>query len=117
VIIHVLVVPHYGSLNNAVTMLQDRVAILIKYLEEVQKGNIPKDYDMIRKISSLCNRLPAVDSPAVDSPKFRKEYTNELNEVLLITYMSTITKGTNVLSELIEKYNVAYDRRGRKQMF
>jgi COP9 signalosome complex subunit 6 len=112
VIIHVLVVPHYGSLNNAVTMLQDRVAILIKYLEEVQKGNIPKDYDMIRKISSLCNRLPAVDSP-----KFRKEYTNELNEVLLITYMSTITKGTNVLSELIEKYNVAYDRRGRKQMF
>lgn len=93
-------------------MLQDRVVILIKYLEEVKKGNIPKDYEMLRNINSLCNRLPAIDST-----KFKSEYIQQMNEILLITYMATMTKGTNVLGELIEKYNVAYERRGRRGMF
>jgi len=105
-------VPYFSSLTNAITMLQDRIVVLVKYLEEVKKGNIPKDYEMLRKINSLCNRLPAIDST-----KFRNEYTNQMNEILLITYMSTMTKGTNVLGELIEKYNVAYERRGRRGMF
>jgi COP9 signalosome complex subunit 6 len=87
-------------------MLNDRVELIIKYLQLVNEGKIEKDYEMLRKISSLCHRLPTVDSD-----QFRKDYTKEMNEVLLITYMATITKGTNVLNDVIEKYNVCYERR------
>ena len=87
-------------------MLNDRVELIIKYLELVKEGKIEKDFDTLRKISSVCHRLPTVDSD-----QFRKDYTKEMNEVLLITYMATMTKGTNVLNDVIEKYNVCYERR------
>lgn len=40
-----------------------------------------------------------------------------MNESLLIMYLASLTKGTYLLNELIEKYNVTYERRGRRGMF
>jgi COP9 signalosome complex subunit 6 len=102
-------VPHFATLYNAVNMLTERVQIIIKYLEQVKKGTIPVDHKLLRQVSSLSHRLPAVDSA-----KFKSDFSNELNESLLITYMASMTKGTNVLNEVVEKFNVTYERRGRR---
>lgn len=115
-------VPHLSSLYNAVKMLNDRVRVVIQYLHTVkqqqqqqQQGGTGEvslrdsDYRTLRHISSLCNRLPAVDSP-----KFSQEYVNELNESLMIAYLATMTKNSNLLNEVIDKYNVAYDKRARR---
>jgi COP9 signalosome complex subunit 6 len=102
-------VPHFATLYNAVNMLTERVQIVIKYLEQVKKGTIPVDHKLLRQISSLSHRLPAVESA-----RFKSDFTNELNESLLITYMASMSKGTNVLNEVVEKFNVTYERRGRR---
>jgi COP9 signalosome complex subunit 6 len=102
-------VPHFATLYNAVNMLTERVQIITKYLEQVKKGAIPVDHKVLRQISSLSHRLPAVESS-----KFKNDFINELNESLLITYMASMTKGTNVLNEVVEKFNVTYERRGRR---
>jgi len=102
-------VPHFATLYNAVNMLTERVQIITKYLEQVKNGTIPVDHKVLRQISSLSHRLPAVEST-----KFKNDYMNELNESLLITYMASMTKGTNVLNEVVEKFNVTYERRGRR---
>lgn len=65
------VVPHLASLYNAVTMLNDRVKAVVKYLEGVKQGQIEVDYKLLRHINSLSNRLPAIDSP-----KFTNDYIN-----------------------------------------
>jgi COP9 signalosome complex subunit 6 len=102
-------VPHLASMQNAVKMLMDRVSVIIKYLELVKENKVPQDTKLLRQISSLAHRLPAVDSP-----KFSSDFTNELNETLMITYLATITKGTHLFNELIDKYNVTYEKRGRR---
>ena len=56
------VVNHLSGINNAVEMLQGRVKTISQYLDAVKKGEVPPNYEMLRKISSLCNRLPTVDS-------------------------------------------------------
>jgi len=102
-------VPHFATLSNAVEMLNNRIQILIQYLEHVKAGKIPVNHKLMRQINSLIHRLPAVDSP-----KFTNEYINELNETLMIAYMAVMTKGTNQLNDVVDKFNTTYEKRGRR---
>ncbi|CAG8541619.1 12779_t:CDS:2 [Rhizophagus irregularis] len=60
------------------------------------------DHDVLRQIAGLCNRLPTIDSA-----DFRQEFLTEYNDVLLTSYLATITKGTNCINELVDKFNIA----------
>eukprot|EP00761_Pharyngomonas_kirbyi_P013253 gb/GECH01013280.1/.p1 GENE.gb/GECH01013280.1/~~gb/GECH01013280.1/.p1 ORF type:complete len:312 (+),score=78.34 gb/GECH01013280.1/:1-936(+) len=101
-------VPHISSLENAIFMLNNRVEAITQYLQAVQDEKVEVDYDVLRQVSSVVNRLPTVDSP-----KFTSEFKTELNESLLIAYLSTLTKGTNQLNELTDKFNLVTDKRRR----
>jgi COP9 signalosome complex subunit 6 len=39
----------------------------------------------------------------------------EYNDALLVTYLASITKGTSLTNELVDRYNVAYDRQGQRR--
>ncbi|CAG8598070.1 15541_t:CDS:2 [Dentiscutata erythropus] len=54
----------------------------------------PVDHDILRQIAGLCNRMPTIDST-----DFKQEFLTEYNDVLLTTYLATITKGTNSINE------------------
>ncbi|TPX56053.1 hypothetical protein PhCBS80983_g04834 [Powellomyces hirtus] len=71
------------------------------------KGLIPRDHNIMRQISSLCNRLPTVDNP-----EFREEFLTDYNDVLLMSYLATITKGANALNDLVDNFNVIAVKRG-----
>ena len=64
-------VPHLGGLYNAVKMLNVRLREINNFLEATAKGDIPPDYETLRQIGSLCNRLPTVDSQ-----KFNIDFQN-----------------------------------------
>ena len=104
-------VPHFATLSNAIDMLNQRIQVLVNYLEQVKAGKIPVNHRMLRQVNSLVHRLPAVDSP-----QFTNDYINELNETLMITYMATMTKGTNQLNDVVDKFNTTYEKRGRRGM-
>ena len=87
----------------------ERVAIVKKYLELIKENKLPRDTKLLRQIANLASRLPAVDSP-----KFSGDFANELNETWMITYLAAMTKGSHLLNELVDKYNVTYDKRGRR---
>jgi len=106
------VVPHYSSLQNGLKMLSDRIDVLVYYLKDVKSGEIKKDFETLRQIKSLSFRLPLIDTD-----KFQTEYINQVNESLMITYLSTLTKATKQLDDLIEKYNSAYERRGKRGVY
>lgn len=98
-------VPHLSGVSNAVHMLNVRIDLITKYLDAVAQGAIPKDHQMLRQISCLCNKLPTIDSQT-----FHQDFTDEFNESLLISYLAMLTKGTTQLGDLVDKYNVTFDR-------
>ncbi|KAL1917839.1 uncharacterized protein VTP21DRAFT_3673 [Calcarisporiella thermophila] len=95
-------IAHLVNQRNAIGMLQSRVKLLHEYLTSVEKGEIQRDHDILRKISSLCNQLPTMD---VD--EFHEEFMTECNDVVVITYLAAVTKGANAINELAEKFNLA----------
>ncbi|KAJ3041089.1 COP9 signalosome complex subunit 6 [Rhizophlyctis rosea] len=99
-------IAHLTSQQNAIKMLHSRVKLLHTYVAAVEAGQIPRDHNIMRQISSMCNRLPTIDSP-----EFREELLVSHNDVLLMTYLADITKGTNSIHELVHKHNVVNERR------
>ncbi|KAF9437070.1 COP9 signalosome complex subunit 6 [Entomortierella beljakovae] len=94
-------VAHLSGQRNAIKMLDTRIKLLHQYLQDSVEGRVPKDHDLERQISSLCNRLPTISGQA-----FEEEFMTEYNDVLLTSYLATVTKGTNVMSDMVDKFNV-----------
>lgn len=53
------------------------------------------NHEILRKVSCLCSRLPVLDSN-----KFESEFYAQTNDVMLMSYLATITKGCNTASEV-----------------
>lgn len=96
-------IPHYGKLRKAIELLKSKIDILRVYVNAVNSGKIERDECILRSINGLIHRLPSIESLS-----FVEEYNNELNEVLMMTQLATITKGTKTLNDLIDHWNVAY---------
>jgi len=103
---------HLLGVHNAIQMLSMRIKTLLTYLEAAKSGKAPKDYGLMRKIASLCNQLPAIDTDT-----FKGDFLNEYNDALLITYLATITKGNSATNELIDKFNATYEKHTRRRPF
>lgn len=88
-------------------MLRDRVRLILSYVEETQNGTIPWNHEILREAYNLSHRLPVVSSS-----KFSEDFYNQCNDVALMTYLGTLTKGSNTLNQFVNKFNVLYDRQG-----
>ena len=53
---------------------------------------------MMRQISSLCCRLPTIENS-----QFREEFLTDVNDVMLTSYLATLTKGCNLISDVVDK--------------
>merc|ERR1712087_759092 len=101
---------HIGGQYTAIAMLTERVDVILRYLRAVASEQVPTDHTLLRQIKSLCSRLPALNSSA-----FRDEFLQEQNTALLVTYISAITKGIGSANEVIDKFNVAFDKHARRR--
>eukprot|EP00123_Amoebidium_parasiticum_P001608 comp12740_c0_seq1/m.7859 comp12740_c0_seq1/g.7859 ORF comp12740_c0_seq1/g.7859 comp12740_c0_seq1/m.7859 type:complete len:313 (-) comp12740_c0_seq1:254-1192(-) len=99
---------HLRNQSNAVHMLYKRIKILVDYCIAVDRRELPEDASILQDIASLCNRLPVMDSP-----DFKQELLSEYNDVLLMTYLATITKGANAINELAGKVTAIHADRGK----
>ncbi|CAI7813703.1 unnamed protein product [Closterium sp. NIES-54] len=70
---------------------------------------VPYDHSVTRQVSSLIRRLPAVDSD-----RFHRHFLTEFNDTLLMTYLASITKSTNTINELVDLFDVVYDKQSRR---
>lgn len=101
---------HLMGLHNAVKMLNSRVKTLHTFLGAIEEGKIPINHGILRQTASLCNILPAIDTQV-----FKEDFMKEYNDVLLVTYLAGITKGTTAINDLVDKYNVTYEKQTRRR--
>ncbi|KAL0082436.1 maintenance of mitochondrial structure and function-domain-containing protein [Phycomyces blakesleeanus] len=98
-------IAHLTTQRNAIGMLYARIQFLQSYLRDTKAGLVPVDHDIMRQIASVCRRSPVIDQIA-----FEDQYSTEYNDILLVTYLATITKGMNTLNDLIDKHNLVHSR-------
>ena len=73
----------------------------------LRPGTLQGNHEILRDIKSLVHRLPLMDNP-----KFQSDYAVQCNDVTLITYLGSITKGCNTVNQFVGKFNTLYDRQG-----
>ena len=86
---------------GAIRMLKNRLTGLVEILRS-RPEQIASNPKRMRELQSMCNRIPVASSRV-----FTNEFYKEYSEAFLVSYMSTLTKGTNVASELVEKLDQA----------
>ncbi|KAJ8913532.1 hypothetical protein NQ315_017083 [Exocentrus adspersus] len=102
-----LVAEHLTAQHSAIKMLHSRVRLVLEYMKAVQSGQLPRNHEILREAYSLCHRLPVMDGL-----RFRQDFYNQCNDVGLMTYLGTLTKGCNDLNQFVNKFNILYDRQG-----
>lgn len=96
---------HLMAQFKAVKMLHSRLSILHQYLSHMHQGLVPKNHEILREVNSLCHRMPVMNSPL-----FRADLQTQHSDVILMTYLGTLTKTCNTLCQYVNKFNVVNDR-------
>ncbi|KRT79937.1 hypothetical protein AMK59_6471, partial [Oryctes borbonicus] len=96
-----LVAEHLTAQHSAIKMLYSRVKLVLEYIKAVKKNEIPQNHEILREAYSLCHRLPVIQSS-----RFRQDFYNQCNDVGLMTYLGTLTKGCNDLNQFVNKFNI-----------
>ena len=91
-------------------MLTASVSHLLAACAWQSDGTVPPDHEILRHIKSLCSQLPALDTA-----RFQEESMRDLNNTLLVAFLGTVTKGTGMVNEVVDKYNLAYDKHSRRR--
>ena len=92
------------------SMLAERIDVITRYLNAVNSGAVPVDHEILRHIKSLAARLPAMNTP-----KFADESMRDFNNTVLVAYLGCITKGIGMVNDVVEKFNLAYDKHNRRR--
>lgn len=60
---------HLSAQYSAITLLYNRIKVVLQYVREVRSCHVKRNNEIIREIQSLCHRLPVINSP-----NFYKEF-------------------------------------------
>lgn len=100
---------HLMSMHSAIKMLNTRVKIIAKVMEDMATGKIPFQHSLVRKVAALTQNLPAASSEA-----FTKDFLMEYNDALLAVQLSVMTKGITITNDVVDKCNLAYEKAARR---
>ncbi|KAG7450211.1 COP9 signalosome subunit 6 [Guyanagaster necrorhizus] len=100
---------HLQTQRAAVKMLHDRIVILVHYVTKALAGKTPKDQAILRSISALVASLPATENKA-----FREEFDTEYEDVQITAFLSSLTKSTSILNDLVDKHLIVTANRDDK---
>lgn len=99
---HSLVAESLCAQRSAIKMVARRVRLV---LAAVRDGRLRARPALLRDARALAHRLPVLTTP-----QFRTEFYNQCNDVGLMTYLGSITRGCNDINQLVNRFNVLYDR-------
>lgn len=90
---------HLASLRSSIKMLHERLRVIAKFLHATVNHEIPVDHELLRQVSSVCARLPALDCI-----EFADAFADEENDSLVVSYLGGLTKTMCSLSEALEMF-------------
>lgn len=110
-----------GSLPANSEILREAYA-LSQRLPVIQSSTFKEEYYTVMKTHSNIDHLSFAQqfffSISIDSIEITSYHLHlqQSNDVGLITFLGTLTKGCNDINHFVNKFNVLYDRQGRGRM-
>jgi len=102
-----VVAEHLVAQDSAIKMLNTRIKIVLQYIRDVEAGKLRANQEILREAYALCHRLPVMQVPA-----FQEEFYTQCNDVGLISYLGTLTKGCNDMHHFVNKFNRTVQQTG-----
>eukprot|EP00434_Breviolum_minutum_P005444 symbB.v1.2.004796.t1/scaffold270.1/size246978/7 len=96
---------HTSGLSNSVVMLSNRIKELLEHMKDVKEGRAPKNQEVLRQTLSICQALQSVHPSSL-----KQEFCGEFNDATLVVLLATLTKVCSNTSDLLDKFQLAYDR-------
>ena len=90
------------SLAASLDTMNTSVDVLISLLTKMRQGQIPWNFEVMRRLSKLCRQFPTEESIE------KNFFTEDLDESTLFTTLATYTKSLTTVSELTHRYNTTY---------
>ncbi|CAE8620677.1 unnamed protein product [Polarella glacialis] len=103
---------HTSGLSNSVVMLSNRIKELLEHIQDVKAGRAPKNHEVLRQTLSICQALQSAQPAAL-----QREFCGEFNDAALVVLMATLTKACAGTSELLDKFQLAHDRKHRPRHY
>jgi COP9 signalosome complex subunit 6 len=98
-----------GSLGSAVGMLLKRLEALHQFAVEVEAGARPWNHQALREIKAVLDALAATPPE-----ELRAAQLAEQNDALLSVYLSTMTKTSAHVSDLLQSFSQVHERKARR---
>jgi len=93
---------HVTGLQGAMKILLGRLENITEYLKRVKAGTEPYDPAIMRKIGLLRDLILTAQQPG-----FEKRFFVEYNDVMLLTYLSSLTQGLQDLNVMVDAHVVS----------
>jgi len=98
------IVPQFDELKNAMVSLQQRIELLIDYLNAVESKKVAPNREVLELIQGVINRLPTMNSE-----KFREDFSTELSTGMIMTYLAAMTKAAAKVNDSFDLYELTSD--------
>lgn len=102
------IVPAYDTLVRALKALRSRIAVLVNYLDSIEKGKDKPNLEILRSIESVCNRLPIMTND-----KFNQDFYDEMSNGMMMTYLASMTKAAAKVNSMLDLYDNMMESGGR----
>merc|ERR1719410_3247818 len=101
------VVPAVDTLKNAMSALRARIAVLVEYLDFVEKEKEEANLEILRSIESVCSRLPIMTND-----KFNHDFVDEMSDGMMMTYLASMTKAAAKVNTVLDLHDNLMDSKG-----
>ena len=87
------------GMQGAIKMLLPRIRCICEYLERVKEGKAPFDHAIMREVGRLRDLVPAARDKS-----FEQRFLAEYNDVMLLSYLSTLSQGVQTLNTAADTF-------------
>ncbi|CAI2351446.1 unnamed protein product [Caenorhabditis sp. 36 PRJEB53466] len=94
---------HAEAQNAAMSMLQNRVDLIVAYLEKIQNGSLQPNFEILREANLLAQKLNTIDRYAAD---FGDNFRKEENTMTMFSLMPKLTALLGSMQQVWSKISV-----------
>ena len=99
------------SLQSSIRSMNDRMTVLLEFLQKVEKGELPPDNALLRSIDGLLQQLPLVLAALKEGSTARPlaELENDYTDTMLLSYLAAVAKTAKSVHVYSEKFRGAFE--------
>ena len=102
------------SIQHSLQSMKDRINLLMKFLEDTQKGNIPLHYSLVRQVQGLIYTLGPLAAVAPDNANIKNDEMGKSvieQDALFLSHLAAVAKTVSAVQAYTDKFRLVHENR------